>query len=98
MGCYSLLQGIFPDPGTEPRCSARQADSSPSEPPGKPHVQGISVEKKCATTRDCVLQLEDAELTRTSEGRQVASGWPPSQVLGLSQAAGFKTSVKVWGM
>ena len=26
----------LPNPGTEPRSSALQADSSPSEPPGKP--------------------------------------------------------------
>ena len=31
MGCYSLLQGIFPNPGIEPS-SALQADSLPSEP------------------------------------------------------------------
>ena len=33
---YSLLQGIFhPDPGTEHSSPALQADSLPSEPPGK---------------------------------------------------------------
>ena len=30
--------GDLPDPGIEPRSSALQADSSPSEPPGKPPV------------------------------------------------------------
>jgi len=28
----------LPDPGIEPPVSAFQADSLPSEPPGKPHV------------------------------------------------------------
>ena len=28
--------GDFPNPGTEPRSPALQADSLPSEPPGKP--------------------------------------------------------------
>ena len=36
VGCRALLQGIFPNPGTEPRSSALQADSLPSEAPGKP--------------------------------------------------------------
>ena len=33
---HSLLQGIFLDPGIEPGSLALQADSLPSEPPGKP--------------------------------------------------------------
>ena len=35
VGCHALLQGIFP-PGIELRSPAMQADSLPSEPPGKP--------------------------------------------------------------
>ena len=35
LGFHFLLQGIFP-PRTEPRSPALQADSLPSEPPGKP--------------------------------------------------------------
>ena len=34
-GCHALLQGNLPNPGIEPRSPASQADSSPSEPPGK---------------------------------------------------------------
>ena len=30
--------GDLPDPGTEPRSVALQADSLPSEPPGKPYI------------------------------------------------------------
>ena len=29
--------GDLPDPGTEPRSPALQADTLPAEPPGKPH-------------------------------------------------------------
>ena len=35
VGCHPLLQGIFPHPEIEPRSPALQADSLPSEPPGK---------------------------------------------------------------
>ena len=38
VGCHSLLQGNLPDPGIEPRSPALQADSLPSELPGKPLV------------------------------------------------------------
>ena len=33
--------GALPDPGIEPRSSALRADSSPSEPPGKPKNTGV---------------------------------------------------------
>ena len=35
VGCHSLLQGIFPTQGLNPGLPALQADSLPSEPPGK---------------------------------------------------------------
>ena len=35
VGCHCLLQGICPGPGVEPRSPALQADSLPTEPPGK---------------------------------------------------------------
>ena len=35
-GCHALLQGIFPIQGSNPGSPALQADSLPSEPPGKP--------------------------------------------------------------
>ena len=35
VGCWFLLQGIFLTHGLEPGSPALQADSSPSEPPGK---------------------------------------------------------------
>ena len=41
MGCHALFQGIFAGshPGIEPASPALQADSLPSEPPGKPLKQ-----------------------------------------------------------
>ena len=41
VGCHVLLQGIFPTQGYEPRSSTLQADSLPSEPPGKPENTGV---------------------------------------------------------
>ena len=35
VSCHALLQGVF-NPGSKPRSPTLQADSSPSEPPGKP--------------------------------------------------------------
>ena len=39
MSSRSLLQGIFPEPGIEPRSPALQVDSLPAEPPGKPFLR-----------------------------------------------------------
>ena len=36
VGCHSFLQGHLPNPGIGPGSSSLQADSLPSEPPGKP--------------------------------------------------------------
>ena len=41
VGCHVLLWGNLPNPGIEPRSSALQADSLPSEPPGKPKNTGV---------------------------------------------------------
>ena len=38
VGSHSLFQGIYPDSGSKPRFPALQADSLPSEPPGKAMV------------------------------------------------------------
>ena len=40
VGCHALLQGL-PTPGIEPRSPTLQADSLPSEPPGKPKNTGV---------------------------------------------------------
>ena len=42
VGSLSLLQGIFPNPEIEPRSPALQADSLPTELPGKPLESGAS--------------------------------------------------------
>ena len=41
VGSHSLLQGIFPTPGIEPRSPALQVDSLPAEPQGKPKSTGV---------------------------------------------------------
>ena len=41
VGCHALLQGNLPNSGIEPRSPALQADSLPSEPPGKPKHTGV---------------------------------------------------------
>ena len=38
VGCHSLLQGIFPTQGLSLGLLHWQADSLPSEPPGKPQI------------------------------------------------------------
>ena len=41
VGCHFLLQGIFPTGGIEPGSPTLQADSLPSESPGKPKITGV---------------------------------------------------------
>ena len=41
VGSLFLLQGIFPNPGIEPRSPALQVDSLPAEPQGKPKNTGV---------------------------------------------------------
>ena len=43
--CHSLLQGTLSNPGIEHWSPALQADSLPSEPPGKPHSMWWSSQK-----------------------------------------------------
>ena len=40
-GCHALLQGTFPTQGSNPGLPTLQADSLPSEPPGKPKNTGV---------------------------------------------------------
>ena len=39
--CHALLQGVLPISGIKPRSPELQADSLPSEPPGKPKNTGV---------------------------------------------------------
>ena len=41
LNCHALLQEIFPTHGIESRSPALQADSLPSEPPGKPKLDKV---------------------------------------------------------
>ena len=51
-GLPFLSPGDLPNPGSEPRSPALQADSLPSEPPGKPHeiMMGMAYYRKLETT------------------------------------------------
>ena len=39
VSCHPVLQGIFPTQGSNPGLLHLQADSLPSEPPGKPNIR-----------------------------------------------------------
>ena len=41
VGSLSLLQGVLPNPGIEPRSPELQVDSLPAEQPGKPKTTGV---------------------------------------------------------
>ena len=45
VGSLSLLQGVVPTPGVEPRSPELQADSLPAEPQGKTCEQRKTLEK-----------------------------------------------------
>ena len=49
--------GDLPDPGIEHRPPALQADSLPSEPPGKPWVSSVVMQTHCITGLLCVTLL-----------------------------------------
>ena len=53
MGCHFLLQGNPPNPGIEPGSPILQADSLPSEPPGKPRLPEETDKKQ--VTKEFVL-------------------------------------------
>ena len=70
MSFRSLLQGIFPPPGIEPRSPASQADSLPSEPAGKPLF-------KCQGSNPhllCILRWQEDSLPLTPPGDARNSG------------------------
>ena len=61
VGCHWLLQGIFPNQGLNPDLTMLQADSSPSEPPGKP-MRWVFLFKQCEsgytpTVHDIACQI-----------------------------------------
>ena len=49
--------GDLPNPGIEPGSPALQADSLPSEPPGKPHSRGMDTIQFIAVTYLWVLSI-----------------------------------------
>ena len=58
VGCHILFLQHLPNPGIEPRSPALQADSLPSEPPGKPSTK--------STGLDSVSLLQGTFLTQES--------------------------------
>ena len=51
--------GDLPDPGMEPRSPALQADSLPSEPPGKP--LRVEAEDRVTEIEDRMVEINEAE-------------------------------------
>ena len=46
VGCHFLLQGIFPTQGSNPGLPHYRQALLPSEPPGNPYINGISLNHK----------------------------------------------------
>ena len=70
--CHALLQGNLPNPGrtqVEPRSPILQADSLPSEPPGKPTVGQYPTLKRrdILTPATMRMYLEDIVLNDISQ-------------------------------
>ena len=71
-GLPSLLQGIFPSLGIEPRYPALQTDSLPSEPPGK----------SCKVTmKSCHLQIKKQVFTRHQVSLNLDLGFTASKMM-----------------
>ena len=65
MDSHPLSPGDLPNLGIKPGSPALQADSLPSEPPGKPYVVWFVVKKK---KKEVISFLLDLYLTRRSLG------------------------------
>ena len=59
MGSHSLSPGDLSDPGTEPGSSTLQADSVPSEPPGKPLTEAGAAAAKSLQLRPTLCDPRD---------------------------------------
>ena len=59
MGCHSLLQGNLSNPRIKPGSPALQADSLPSEPPGKESVLTGGSVKTQMTESKTQFQMQD---------------------------------------
>ena len=55
--CHALLQGIFSIQGIKPRSPALQADSLPTEPPGKAFTEAKCVRSFCMDLGICTFYL-----------------------------------------
>ena len=91
LGCHSLLQRNLPDPGIKPGSPTLQADSLPSEPPGKPkHRWCWVVSLPHASLVSGPLNLALALLGCASSDLQEA-------VTGISSSAAAPPYLGLWG-
>ena len=73
VGSHCFLQGNLSDPGIEPRSPALQADSLPSEPPGKPFC--MFVKGKCLIP-SLSLALDSLHTTSPASSWRSSAFWP----------------------
>ena len=83
MGCHPFFQGNLPDPRIKPTSPALQADSLPSEPPGKPKPLAwlVSILSPNVFSQSSFLKFTFflPKLTHpsiTAWGRPGLEGWP----------------------
>ena len=69
VGSLSLLQGIFPTQGSNPRSPALQVDSLPAEPQGKPKNSGVG---------SLSLLLEPGSPTLQADSLPTELQWEPA--------------------
>ena len=76
-GLPVLLQGNLPDPGIEPGSPALQADSLPSEPPGKSwfHVAGGKMAKWDLSVWRDIFRLKPVRKTGSQYNKSHNCGW-----------------------
>ena len=91
VGCHSLLQSNLSDPGIKPGSPTLQADSLPSEPPGKPkHRWCWVISLSHASLFSGPLNLALALLGCTSSGLY-------DTVTGISSSAAAPPYLGPWG-
>jgi len=78
VGSHSLLQGNLPHPGIKPSSPAMQANSLPSEPPGKPLYDLTEVQTKSAnriTYKEADISPIPLHLVECSRKQQSITRW-----------------------
>ena len=80
MGCHALLQGICPTQGSNPGLPHLQADSLPSEPPGKLpfYCKELKLIEKLSSRPEVTWQLRGRPTLEVSLVRPLSSETPSS--------------------